>query len=40
MERAILKFIWKIKNPRIVKTVFNNKNPRESPSLASHYTTE
>jgi hypothetical protein len=25
MERAILKFIWKGKNSRIVKTIHNNK---------------
>jgi hypothetical protein len=25
MERAMLKFIWKGKKPRIVKTIFNNK---------------
>jgi hypothetical protein len=25
MEKAILKFIWKCINPRIVKTILNNK---------------
>jgi hypothetical protein len=25
MERALLKFIWKVKKPRIMKTIFNNK---------------
>jgi hypothetical protein len=25
LERAICKFIWNNKNPRIVKTIFNNK---------------
>jgi hypothetical protein len=25
MERAILKFVWKSKNPTIVKTIHNNK---------------
>jgi hypothetical protein len=34
LERAILKFIWKNKTPKIVKTIFNNK--RTSVGITIH----
>jgi hypothetical protein len=45
MERAILKFIWKGKNPRIAKKKFffltiREQQLGESPSLTSSFTTE
>jgi hypothetical protein len=41
LERAIFKFIWNNKNPRITKTIFNNKELlRKSAFFSSNYTTE
>jgi hypothetical protein len=42
MERAILKFIWKGKNPREVRTILNNKRTDQGltiPYLKLHYRT-
>jgi hypothetical protein len=33
MERAIRKFIWKSKKPRIVKTILNNKRISEGITI-------
>jgi hypothetical protein len=38
LERAISKFIWNNKKPRIVKTILNNK--RTSGGMTSSFTTE
>jgi hypothetical protein len=41
LKRAILKFIWNNKKPRIVKTILNTERTSgESPSLTSSCTTE
>jgi hypothetical protein len=40
MERVILNFIWKIKKPRIVKTILNNKRTARgvtNPDLKLYY---
>jgi hypothetical protein len=38
MERAIIKFIWKAKKPRIMKTILNNiRTAGKLPSLTSSF---
>jgi hypothetical protein len=39
-ERAICKFIWNAKKPRIPKSILNNKRLVEPPSLIASCTTE